>query len=133
LIPEFWFWQSQVWCGGLFFCDGSFKIAFLGQYFFSKQVSKFSAFSLAAVSALAWFQVGFVESLKLASRFFARVSVCGGFDWLCFVASALFLLALQGFQNRVVFSWQRLWQKYKSPFFSRRFGQRKISSFQQSV
>jgi hypothetical protein len=69
----------------------------------------------------------------LASRFFARVSVCDGFDWLCFVASALSLLALQGFQNRAVFSWQRFWQKYKLPFFSRRFGQRKISSLPQSL
>jgi len=81
----------------LFFCGGSFQIAFLGQYFFSRQVFKFSAFSLAAASALAWFQVGFAKSLKLASRFFACVSVCGGFDWLCFVASALFLVGFARF------------------------------------
>ena len=53
------------------------------------------------------FQVGFVESLKSASRFFACVLVCSGFDWLCFVVSALFLVGFVGLQNRLVFFLQK--------------------------
>jgi len=60
-----------------------FQTVFLGQYFFSKQGFKFSAFSLAAVSSLAKVQVGLVESLKSAPWFFLCVLVCGGFDWRC--------------------------------------------------
>jgi len=71
-----------------------FKISVFGFIFFSRQVFKFSAFSLAVFSPLAKVQVGFVQSLKLVSRFLAGSSVCGGFDWLCFVASFFSWLAL---------------------------------------
>ena len=39
----------------------------------------------------------------MTSRFLVCVSVCGGFDWLCFVASALFAVGYVGFQNWLVF------------------------------
>ena len=72
--------------------------------FFSGGVSSSSRlFVLSAFISLAKFLFGFIESLKLASRFFACVSVCGGFDWLCFVASVLFVVGFVGFQNRRIF------------------------------
>jgi hypothetical protein len=55
------------------------------------------------------FQVHFVESLKLASRFLVWVLVSKGFDWLCFVASALFVVGFVGSQNRLVFFLQSFW------------------------
>ena len=72
------------------------------------QVSVFRSTNL--ISS-AMFRVGFVESLKSASRFLVCVSVGGGFDWLCFAASALFVVGCVGFQNRLVFSWLRFWRK----------------------
>jgi len=54
------------------------------------------------------FQVGFVESLKSASRFLACVSVSVGFDWLCFVASTLFAVGCVGFQNWLVFFYAKV-------------------------
>ncbi len=55
------------------------------------------------------FQFVFVESLKLASRFLACVSVSGGFDWLCFVASVLVMVSCVGFQNWFVFFLLKFW------------------------
>jgi hypothetical protein len=53
------------------------------------------------------FQVNLVESLKLASRFLACVSVSVGFDWLCFVASILFVIGFVGSQNWLVLFLQK--------------------------
>ena len=66
-------------------------------------------FRLSVFLLSAKFQVGFVESLKSASKFFACVSVCVGFDWLCFAALALFVVGYVGFQNRLVFFRHRFW------------------------
>jgi hypothetical protein len=49
------------------------------------------------------FRVHFVESLKSASRFLVWVLVNVGFDWLCFVASILFVVGFVGSQNWLVF------------------------------
>jgi hypothetical protein len=78
LIPEFWFWQSQIWRGGLFFCGGSFQIAFLEQYFFNKQVFKFSAFSFGGV-----FFVGIISSwfCPVAEIGFKVFRLCFGLLW----------------------------------------------------
>jgi len=100
---------------------------------FSKQVFKFGFFVQQVFFSSAKFQVGFVESLKSASRFLACVSVCGGFDWRRFAASALFVVGFVGFQNWLVCSWKKFWQKYKSLFFSKHSGQHKVSSFRQSL
>jgi len=94
-----------------------FKVSFLAVAFFQISVSSgfqqanFQVWLFHSTSSLssAKFQVGFVESLKLASRFLACVSVCGGFDWLCFMASALFMVGLVGSQNRLVFLLQNFW------------------------
>jgi hypothetical protein len=43
------------------------------------------------------------------------------------------MVGFVGFQNWLVFSWQKFWQKYKSLFFSKHFGQHKVSSFRQSL
>ena len=55
------------------------------------------------------FQVGFIKSLKLTSRFLVCVLVNIGFDWFCFVASALFVVGCIGFQNWLVFFLQKFW------------------------
>ena len=68
------------------------------------------AFSFNKFFSSAKFRVSLVESLKLASRFSSCVSVSVGFDWLCFVASALFVVGLVGSQNRLVFFLQKFWQ-----------------------
>jgi len=52
------------------FSGGTFQDKVFGQYFFSKQVFKFSAFCSTAFLLLAKFSFGFIESLKSASRFF---------------------------------------------------------------
>ena len=70
---------------------------------FNQQVFKFGFFVQQVFFLSAKFRVVFVGSLKLASRFLACVSVCGDFDWLCFTASALFVVGLVGSQNRLVF------------------------------
>ena len=44
-------------------------------------------FRSANLISSAKFRVGFVESLKSASRFLVCVSVNFGFDWFCFVVS----------------------------------------------
>jgi len=49
------------------------------------------------------------------------------------VSLAVVLVGWLGFQNRLVFSLQEFWQKYKLPFFSKHLGQHKISSLRQSV
>jgi len=43
------------------------------------------------------------------------------------------MVGFVGFQNWLVFSWQKFWQKYKSLFFSKHSGQHKVSSFRQSL
>jgi hypothetical protein len=84
-----------------------FKSAFKSG--FSKQVFKFLFFCSTSFLSSAKFQVGFVESLaqppagKSASRFSVCVLVNFGFDWLCFTASALFMVGFVGFQNRLFF------------------------------
>jgi len=95
-----------------------FKVSFLAVAFFQISVSSgfqqasFQVWLFHSISffSSAKFQVGFVEPLKLASRFLACVSVSVGFDWLCFVASALFVAGLVGSQNRLVFFLQKFWQ-----------------------
>jgi hypothetical protein len=52
------------------FSGGAFQVSNIGQYFFSKQVFKFSAFCSTAFLLSAKFRFGFIESLKSASRFF---------------------------------------------------------------
>jgi len=84
-----------------------FKSAFC--LVFSKQVFKFVFFVQQVFFSSAKFRVGLVESLKLASRFFAGVLVKIGFDWLCFAASALFAVGFVGFQNRLIFFLQKFW------------------------
>jgi hypothetical protein len=74
---------------------------------FNQQVFKFGFFVQQVFFLSAKFRVGFVEPLKLASRFLACVLVNVGFDWLCFVASALFLVGCVDFQNWLVFFSQR--------------------------
>jgi hypothetical protein len=76
---------------------------------FNLQVFKFWFFVQQVFFLSAKFQFGFVESLKSASRFLACVSINFGFDWLCFVASALFVVGCVGFQNRLVFFLQKFW------------------------
>ena len=83
---------------------------------FSKQVFNFGFFVQQVFFSSAKFQVGFVESLKSGSRFLAGVLVCDGFDWLCFAASALFVVGFVGFQNWLIFSWQKFWQNISRSF-----------------
>jgi hypothetical protein len=77
-------------------------------------------------------QVGFVESLKLGSRFFACFSVCGGFDWLCFVASVLFVVGFARFPKSGCLFLAKVLAKIQVTLFQQAFGQHKISSLQQS-
>ncbi len=78
---------------------------------FDFQQASFQVWLFCSTSFLsaAKFQIGFVESLKLASRFLACVSVSGGFDWLCFAASVLVMVGCVGSQNWLVFFWQKFW------------------------
>jgi hypothetical protein len=76
---------------------------------FNQQVFKFGFFVQQVFFSSAKFQVVFVESLKLASRFLACVSVSVGFDWLCFVASVLVMVGCVGSQNWLVFFLQKFW------------------------
>jgi len=99
------------------FSGGTFQVSSFGQYFFGKQVFKFLAFSLAAVSSLAKVQVGFVESLKSASRFLVCVLVCSGFDWLCFVASVLFVVGFARFSKSACLFLAKVLVKVKFVFF----------------
>jgi len=66
-------------------------------------VFKFGFFAQQVFFSSAKFQVHFVESPKLASRFLVCVSVSIGFDWLCFVASVLVTVGCVGSQNWLVF------------------------------
>jgi len=73
---------------------------------FSKQVFKFLFFRLISFLSSAKFRVGFVESLKSASRFFALVLVNFGFERLCQFLFAKFVVGFVGSQNRRIFSSQ---------------------------
>jgi hypothetical protein len=86
-----------------------FQISILSGF----QQASFQVWLFCSTSFLssAKFRVSLVESLKSASRFLAYVSVSVGFDWLCFVASILFVVGFVGLQNRLVFVWQKFWQK----------------------
>ncbi len=82
---------------------------FLAAVFFKPAFRWFSAagfqvfFRSTSFLSSAKFRVSFIKSLKLAIRFLACFSVCGGFDWLCFVTLGFFVLGLVGSQNRLVF------------------------------
>ncbi|MDP1624549.1 MAG: hypothetical protein Q8L64_02150 [bacterium] len=76
---------------------------------FNQQVFNFGFFVQQVFFSSAKFQVVFVESLKLTSRFLGCVLVSAGFDWLCFAASALFAVGCVGFQNWFVFFLQKFW------------------------
>ena len=80
-------------------------VFFKSVFEFGFQFAGFQVFIFCPTSFLssAKFRVGFVESLKSASRFLACVLVNFGFDWLCFVDSALVVVGYVGFQNRLVF------------------------------
>ncbi len=85
-----WVWKIKF---SFFYRRYFFKFAFWVLVFI-QQVFKFSAFSLNKFSFRQQiFEVGFVESLKSASRFLVCVLVSISFDWLCFAAS-IFVVGL---------------------------------------
>jgi len=98
------------------FSGGIFQARSFGQYFFSKQVFKFSAFSFGGVFFVGIISGWFCRVAEIGFKIFSLCFglVCSSFGLLCFVASVLFAvgcracrdMALQGFQNRLVFSWQ---------------------------
>jgi len=98
----------------LFLAAAFFQIVFESGF----QQASFQVWLFCSTSFLsaAKFQVVFVESLKLASKFLASVLVCDGFDWLCFATSALFVVGFVGFQNWLIFSWQKFWQNISRSF-----------------
>jgi hypothetical protein len=100
----------------LFSGGGSFQFRFWVSIF-GKQVFKFSAFSLAVISSLALFRVHFIVSLKSASRFSNCVSVCGGFDWLCFMASALFSVRFARFSKSACLFFAKILAKIQVALF----------------
>jgi len=98
-------WQRQranakpFWFASFVFVIGS-KI----QNLFSDSIfSSSRLFVLSAFISSAKFLFGFIESLKLASRFFACVSVNFGFERLRRFLFAKFVVGFVGFQNRRVF------------------------------
>ena len=76
---------------------------------FSKQVFKFSNFYSTSFLSSAKFRIGFVESLKSASRFLACVLVNFGFERLCKFLLAKFVVGFVGSQNWLVFFLQKFW------------------------